>query len=255
MMRKELSERSDHIIALLSEEGALSAAELSERLAVSVQTIRADLRALDDAALVQRRNGRVRLRQQSENIGYHPRARMSRQEKQRIALAVKNLIPDGARVALGTGTTVEHCARFLASHKNLFVASNSIHAVCALQNASGVAVEMAGGSVRMRDLDMIGAAALEFYAKYRVDYAVFSCGGLSSSGAVLDYNSDEVLARKAIANCANTTILVADMEKADLDLACQHGHLWDYDFIVTTAELREDVVQNCARYDCQIISV
>lgn len=135
-MRRELSERSDRIIALLSEEGALSAAELSERLAVSVQTIRADLRTLDDAALVQRRNGKVRLRQQSENIGYHPRTRMSRQEKQRIALAAKNLIPEGARVALGTGTTVEYCARFLGSHKNIYDFSMScltLHILISLQ--------------------------------------------------------------------------------------------------------------------------
>ena len=130
-MRRNVTERRDEIIALLSENEALSAAELSAQLAVSVQTIRADLRDLDDAALVQRRNGHVRLRQQSENIGYLPREGISRQEKQRIALAVKNVIPDGARVALGTGTTVETCARFLGSHKNLFVASNSIHAVCA----------------------------------------------------------------------------------------------------------------------------
>ncbi|MBU2865660.1 DeoR/GlpR family DNA-binding transcription regulator [Pacificibacter marinus] len=252
-MRMDLSERSDRILALLSKDGPLSAMDLSKRLAVSVQTIRADLRSLDDAALVQRRNGTVRLRQQSENIGYLPRARLSRQEKQRIALAVKNLIPNGARVALGTGTTVEFCARFLASHQNLFVASNNIHAVCALQNASGVTVEMAGGAVRMRDLDLIGVAALEFYAKYRMDYAVFSCGGLSPSGAVMDYNSDEISARKAISSCAKTTILVADAGKADLDLACQHGHLWSYDIVVTTAKLAEETLQHCAQNACQII--
>lgn len=156
-MRPGVTERRDLIISLLSENEALSASELSDRLAVSVQTVRADLRDLDEAALVQRRNGKVWLRQQSENIGYLPREGIARQEKQRIALAVKGLIPDGARVALGTGTTVETCARFLASHKDLFVASNSIHAVCALQQAPGVAVELAGGTVRMRDLDMIGA--------------------------------------------------------------------------------------------------
>ncbi|WP_353350602.1 DeoR family transcriptional regulator [Aquicoccus sp. SU-CL01552] len=125
------------IIALLSEYDALSAVELSGRLAVSVQTVRADLRDLDEAAIVQRRNGKVRLRQQSENIGYLPREAIAQQEKQRIVPAVENRIPEGARVALGTGTTVEQCARFLASHENLFVASNSIHAVCALQNAPG----------------------------------------------------------------------------------------------------------------------
>lgn len=255
MRRTDLTQRRDSIITLLSQNDALSAAELSGRLSVSVQTIRADLRELDDAALVLRRNGKVRLRQQSENIGYLPRESIARQEKQRIALAVKNLIPTGARVALGTGTTVENCARLLASHENLFVASNSLHAVCALQNAAGVTVEMAGGAVRMRDLDLIGAAALEFFMKYRVDYAVFSCGGLSPSGAVMDYNSDEVTARKAISNCAKTTILVVDSGKANLDLACQHGHLWQYDIVVTSAELAADVIRNCTKNACRIIQV
>ena len=161
-MRLDLHGRRDAIIALLAENVSLSAADLSERLGVSVQTLRADLRDLDEAALVQRRNGRAQLRQQSENIGYLPREGIARKEKQRIALAVKNLIPDGARVALGTGTTVEQCARFLTSHGDLFVVSNSIHAVCALQNAPGIAVELAGGTVRMRDLDMIGVAAHQF---------------------------------------------------------------------------------------------
>lgn len=132
-----MAKRRDAIIALLSENGSLSAAEWSGRLGVSVQTVRADLRDLDAAALVRRRGGRVQLQQQSENIGYLPREAIARQEKQRIALAVKTLIPDGARVAPGTGTTVEQCARFLASHETLFAASNSIHAVCALQNAPG----------------------------------------------------------------------------------------------------------------------
>ncbi|PTQ73546.1 DeoR/GlpR family DNA-binding transcription regulator [Celeribacter persicus] len=255
MRRLDLTERRDRIIALLAENKELSAAELAECLSVSVQTIRTDLRDLDEAFLVQRRNGAARLRQQSENIGYLPRESLSRQEKQRIALAVKNLIPDGARVALGTGTTVEQCARLLASRKNLFVATNSIHAVCALQSALGAVVEIAGGAVRMRDLDMIGVASLEFFSKYRVDYAIFSCGGVSSSGAVMDYNSDEIAARKAIASCARRTILVADAGKNGLDLACQHGHLWDYDVIVTGAELAESVQRSCNQQDCQIIQV
>ncbi|SFJ21780.1 DeoR/GlpR family DNA-binding transcription regulator [Celeribacter neptunius] len=255
MRRLDLAERRDRIISLLSESGDLSAAELSERLSVSVQTIRTDLRDLDEAGLVQRRNGAARLRQQSENIGYLPRESISRQEKQRIALAVKNLIPDGARVALGTGTTVEHCARLLASRENLFVASNSIHAVCALQHAPGAVVEMAGGSVRMRDLDLIGMASFEFFSRYRVDYAVFSCGGLSASGAVLDYNSDEIAARKAIAGCARTRILVADTEKLGLDLACQHGQLWEYEVIVTGADLSEDLARRCAQEGCKLIRV
>ncbi|PIE09869.1 MAG: ArsR family transcriptional regulator [Rhodobacterales bacterium] len=254
-MRQAGKERRDQIIALLSSNETLSAAELSEHLNVSVQTVRADLRELDEAALVQRRNGQARLRQQSENIGYLPREGIARQEKQRIALAVKKLIPDGARVALGTGTTVEQCARLLASHSNLFVVSNSIHAVCALQNAPDVAVELAGGSVRMRDLDMIGTAAHKFFEKYRVDYSVFSCGGLSASGAVMDYNSEEVTAREAIDGCGNTSVLVVDSTKNGLDLACHTGVIWDFDVIVTGATFSESIMHSCARYGCNVVQV
>lgn len=254
-MQRDVIQRRDEIVALLSESETLSAIELSSELAVSVQTIRADLRDLDEAGLVQRRNGYVRLRQQSENIGYLPRESIARQEKQRIALAVKTLIPDGARVALGTGTTVETCARFLVSHKDLFVASNSIHAVCALQQAPGVAVELAGGTVRMRDLDMIGAPALEFFARYRVDYAVFSCGGLSEEGSVMDYNAEEMSARKAIAGCGKKSILVMDSTKNGLDLAFQMGHVWDVDVIVTGARFSTSIAESCSRHGCQIIQV
>ncbi|RPE66586.1 DeoR family transcriptional regulator [Pacificibacter maritimus] len=254
-MRRDVTQRRDEIIALLSENDALSASGLSTELAVSVQTIRADLRELDEAGLVQRRNGNVRLRQQSENIGYLPREGIARQEKQRIALAVKNLIPTSARLALGTGTTVENCARFLASHKDLFVASNSIHAVCALQQAPNITIELAGGTVRTRDLDMIGAPALEFFAQHSVDYAVFSCGGLSHTGCLMDYNSDEVAARKAITSCATTRILVIDSTKNGLDLPCQTGHVWDLDVIVTGAQLSTTLVENCEQHNCQVIQV
>ncbi|CAM3944001.1 DeoR/GlpR family DNA-binding transcription regulator [Phaeobacter inhibens] len=254
-MKRGVTQRRDTIISLLSENDMLSAMDLSFELDVSVQTIRADLRDLDEAGLVQRRNGTVRLRQQSENIGYLPREGIARQEKQRIALSVKNLIPDGARLALGTGTTVETCARFLASHKDLFVASNSIHAVCALQHAQGVAVELAGGAVRMRDLDMIGTPALEFFSKFNVDYAVFSCGGLSETGRVMDYNSDEVTARTAIANCAKNSILVMDSTKNGLDLTCQTGNVWDFDVVVTGATFSKPILQSCARHGCRVIQI
>jgi len=69
-VRGEVTQRRDEIIALLSKSETLSAIELSSELAVSVQTIRADLRDLDEAGLVQRRNGNARLR--LEPGAHHP---------------------------------------------------------------------------------------------------------------------------------------------------------------------------------------
>lgn len=255
MKRSDLTLRRDQIIALLAETGALSAQQLSERLKVSVQTIRADLRDLDEASLVQRRNGMARLRQQAENIGYLPRLTMSFGEKHRIAQAVQPRVTDGARVALGTGTTVAQCAQLLATRQALFVATNSLHAVMALQNAPQAQVEMAGGSVRLRDLDVISAPSSAFFARYRMEQAIFSCGGISESGAVLDYNSAEIAARQAIAACAKQTILVADSTKFGRDLPCQMQSLWDYDVVVTGADLPQKLRKKCAAAGCQIIQI
>lgn len=255
MRREDLNRRRDQIIALLAANGELTATDLAKRLDVSVQTIRTDLRDLDEASLVQRRSGIVRLRQQSENIGYSPRMSISRLEKQHIALAVKNLVDNGARVALGTGTTVELCANMLATKEDLFVATNNIHAVLALQLAPKAVVMIAGGTVRLRDLDMIGSASSDFFDNYRVDVAIFSCGGVSKSGEVLDYNSEEVAARKAIVDCAQETILVFDSEKYGRDLPCRLHNVWDYDKIVTWSEFGQDIREQCAKHGCEIVSM
>ncbi len=255
MRRGALNDRRDQIIALLSSRGEMSASDLATRLEVSVQTIRADLRDLDEASLVQRRNGNARLRQQSENIGYSPRMSISRTEKQHIALAVKNLIPNGANIALGTGTTVEHCAKLLATKENLFVATNSIHAVMAFQSAPDVEVVLAGGAVRLRDLDLIGSASTEFFANYRVDVAIVSCGGVSLAGEVLDYNNDEIAARRSMVACAKESILVFDSAKYDRDIPCRLHDVWDYDTIVTGAELSPELREKCASRGCRILEV
>lgn len=252
MKRTDLNQRRDRIIALLSENEELSASALSSRLDVSVQTIRTDLRDLDEAALVQRRNGAARLRQQAENIAYSPRLSASRVEKQRIAQVVQGLVDSGSRVALGTGTTVEQCARLLAIRQNLFVATNSIHVIVALQHAPGAVVEMAGGTVRLRDLDLVGCASKSFFEGFRMDLAIFSCGGISETGQVLDFNSDEIAARDAISKCAKQSILVVDSAKFGRDLPCQMKNIWDYDVVVTGAELSLAIQQKCVQAGCRV---
>lgn len=252
MRRKILSQRHDKIIALLADAGVLSAHQLSQQLGVSVQTIRTDLRDLDAAALVQRKNGAVRLRN-LENIAYAPRLDASSSEKKRIAVAIASLIGDGARIALGTGTTVEHCARELAGLQDLFVVTNSIHAVMALQHAPRAVIELAGGTVRLRDLDVINTTVRDFFAGFRMDYAIFSCGGLSKSGDIVDYNSDEITARTSVSDCAKQKILVVDSAKYGRDLPCVMHQIWDYDVVVTEAELSKEIRQKCRQAGCRII--
>ncbi|MBY6006136.1 DeoR/GlpR family DNA-binding transcription regulator [Salipiger bermudensis] len=253
MSSDEAARRRDQIVNLLSAYGELSAKAMAEMLQVTVQTIRSDLRALDDAALVRRRHGLARLAIPQENIGYQPRLAVSRSEKERIGAAVAALVPDGASIALGTGTTVEAVARALAGHEALSVATNNLHAVLALRAAPKISVSLAGGRVRMRDLDLIGAEASEFYGNLRLQYAVFSVGGVSLEGDLLDFNMDEVRARRAIAGCAGHRILVVDHAKIGRAAGVAMGQLSELDTVVCGGALPETLISACKDAGTRVI--
>lgn len=253
MSSDEAARRRDQIINLLSAYGELSAKAMAAMLDVTVQTIRSDLRSLDDAALVRRRHGLARLAIPQENIGYQPRLAVSRTEKERIGAAVASLLPNGASVALGTGTTVEAIARALSGHEQLSVATNNLHAVLALRAARDISVSVAGGRVRMRDLDLIGAEASEFYETLRMQFAVFSVGGVSLGGDLLDFTMDEVRARRAIAACASHRILVIDHAKIDRAAGFAMGHVSDLDTVVCGGALPEALTSACREAGTRIV--
>ena len=226
---------------------------MADMLGVTVQTIRSDLRALEDAALVRRRHGSASLAIPTENMGYQPRLAVSRGEKQRIGAAVASLVPNGASVALGTGTTVEAVARALAGHDRLSVATNNLHAVLALRAAPDISVSLAGGRVRMRDLDLIGAEASEFYDSARMQFAVFSVGGVTLEGELLDFTMDEIRARRAIAGCATHRILVVDHVKIDRIAGFAMGHLSDLDTVVCGSAIPETLTSACKASGTRIV--
>lgn len=243
MKNTDIARRHDRILSLLASHASLSAAALAERLSVTVQTIRSDLRMLDEEGAIRRRHGSAHLLKPGDNIGYQPRMAISRDEKVRIGEAVAGVIPPGASVALGTGTTVEACARALARHEGLTVFTNNLHVVLALQMAPKVSVSVAGGSVRLRDLDVIGSESVEFFARLRPDYAVFSVGGISPSGDMLDFTMEEVRARRAIFDCARHRILVADQSKIARAAPHAHGKLWAVETVVCGRDLPGEIQQ------------
>ncbi|MDS9470049.1 DeoR/GlpR family DNA-binding transcription regulator [Paracoccus sp. MBLB3053] len=239
MRQSEISRRRDLIVNLLSSYGELSAGSLADMLKVTVQTVRADLRALDEGGLVRRRHGVANLATPTENLSYQPRLAVSRAEKDRIGAAVAELIPAGASVAMGTGTTVEACARALARHEGLTVFTNNIHAVLALRAAPGISLSLAGGVVRLRDLDFVGAESTEFFSRIKPDHAIYSLGGVAENGQLLDFNMDEIRARRAIHDCARNRIIVIDHTKIGRLAHYSQGLLWDAETIVCSGALPE----------------
>ncbi|RCK53636.1 DeoR family transcriptional regulator [Thalassospira profundimaris] len=243
-----IENRRDRIVALVKSCGFMAVEELARRFDVSVQTIRTDLRDLQEQGRIFRRHGKAGPAPTPDNTSYENREVWNRNGKRALATQLTNLIPEGCTIAIGTGTTAELAAQSLSQHRNLTVLTNNIHVVLTLQNAPGVTLRLSGGTVRTRDLDVIGADSADFFGCYHAEFGIVSVGGMTPEGDLMDFNMDEVRARRALVQCCDHAILLVDDRKIGRNALCRDGHAGDFKTVILNSPpsdaLQKRLVQN-----------
>jgi DeoR/GlpR family transcriptional regulator of sugar metabolism len=130
-------ERQTQILFLLNQNGSLSVAEVVERFSISEATARRDLESLASQGKIQRvHGGAIAIQQAPPELPVLERQSEQSDEKQRIGKAAAALVPDGASVFLGSGTTVLEIAR--VEHTNLTIITNSLSVINTLANIPGL---------------------------------------------------------------------------------------------------------------------
>ncbi|WP_259781546.1 DeoR/GlpR family DNA-binding transcription regulator [Aestuariispira ectoiniformans] len=240
-------DRRDAIVKYVTENGATALSFLADHFAVSVQSIRNDVRQLTEEGLLFRRHGDVAPPPFRDNIGYDQRGIWNLSGKIHIAELAAGLLPDNCSISLGTGTTVEQVALHLRNHQNLDILTNNLHIVVPLCSWDNCNLLLAGGHVRKRDQDIIGADALDFFSRYRCDFSIVSVGGLGEDGALYDFNDDEVHSRRGQFDHSNTRILVVDSRKFDRRALCQNGTVADFDYLICDRKPPQAVLDCAAK--------
>lgn len=230
----QLSERQTQILDFLNlKGGTLSSQEITERLNVSVQTIRKDLNELDELGLVKRVHGGITQPTQRQNLSFSKRQIINLEEKQKIALDVAAFLPKDSSVFLGIGTTPEQIAQALIPHPGLTVITNNLNATLALCQNPNIEILMVGGRVRHQDQDVVGEEATNFFRRYQVNYGIVGVGGIGAQGHLLDFSLEESHLTQTILNNSDHTLLVADHYKYLRSAPVKSGHLQQIDKFFT----------------------
>lgn len=190
----------------------LPIAEVADRLGISAETARRDIRALVDAGSAVRSHGAVGLAGQTGEAPFDRRMRENAAAKRAIARAVAAGIGDGASVMLDTGTTTSFIARELLHHRQLTVVTNSSDIARILATVNGNRVYMAGGELRRDSGAALGASALEFIGRFSVEHAVISAGAVDAGG-VMDFDLQEAEFARAVLACGARRIVATDATK------------------------------------------
>jgi DeoR family transcriptional regulator, glycerol-3-phosphate regulon repressor len=214
---------------------------LAERLNVSEETIRRNIKVLEENGLVTKVHGGVQLKDHAIEQPLHFRMNENAEAKRLIAAEVADMIPDGDTLFLDIGSTTAFIAVALQKHQNLFVVTNSIAVANALATRNNNRVFFAGGALRSHDGGAFGAEAVDYIRHFRVRLAILSVAAVDATSGFMLQDMEEAEFSRAAARQADQRMIVADAGKFGRTAPIIIDDRTRYDQLVTNAAPPDDI--------------
>ncbi|NKY41203.1 DeoR family transcriptional regulator [Cellulomonas septica] len=207
-------ERHQQILARARAEGRVDVTALADELDVTPETIRRDLTALERHGLVRRVHGGAI---PVERLGFEPgiadREGLLAGEKERIAKAALDELPDGGAVIFDAGTTTVRLAELLPNDRELTVVTHALPVATVLATRPGITLHLVGGTVRGRTLAAVGTWAVRALDDIHADVAFVGTNGLSVEHGLTTPDLAEAAVKRALVTNARRTVVLADHTK------------------------------------------
>ena len=232
----QLSKRHSEILRILREDGTCSIIELSQRLSVSLETVRRDVKPLAQSGEILKMHGAVALPYQMGEAPFERRMRENAEAKKAIARQAASHIKDGDSVMMDTGTTTSLLARELLKKRGLTIVTNSSDIARTLATVNGDTVFMAGGELHGDNGAAFGPSAIEFIQRFKVHHAIISIGAVDINNGMMDYRLDEAEFAATVLSRGDNAMIISDHTKfgrSGLVKVCEYS---DVDILITDQE-------------------
>lgn len=236
-------ERQSRIVTQARAEGRVEVARLAAELDVTPETIRRDLTTLERRGVLRRvHGGAIPL----ERLGFEPgidtRASVMTAEKERIAKAALDQLPDEGSILIDAGTTTARLAEALPRDRELTVVTNGLDIAVQLASQPNVTVLALGGRVRGRTLATVDVWAMQTLESTFVDVAFMATNGISVERGLTTPDPTEAAVKRAMIGSARRAVLLADHTKVGNDHLMRFADLGDIDTFVTDAQIDRDLL-------------
>lgn len=209
-MKDLLSKRQNLILDMLDGLEGVPVTEISNRLDLSVVTIRTELRDLETKGLVYRSSGRV---YNNLNVPMQFRFKKNLKEKTAIAKEAASLVNENDSIMICQGSTAALVPNFLANKKGINIITNSFQALEVCKRNKEFEISIIGGKYYPL-LDANGGVnALEQLNNYFVDILFISADGVSLDFGVSTAKEENSQLIKKMSEHAEKTVLLVDSSK------------------------------------------
>jgi len=244
-------QRREEILRRIQRHGYVSASQLSDEYNVDPSTIRRDLEALSRMGLVMRSHGGASMRTESVDLAYDVKLERRVVQKRAIAQAAAAQIEEGTSAVIDSGSTTLEVARALRGRLGLTVVTDDLRVSAELAGHGDVRLIVTGGEVMPSFYTLIGERAAETIRQYQVDVAIIGVDAVDPQGLMLT-NSFEVPLKRAMIECADRVVVVADSSKLGSRALVRVASLDEVDLVITDEGLDAALV---SQYSVKILRV
>lgn len=248
------AERQQRLGQQVRQDGRLDVAAAAEEFAVAPETIRRDLAALERQGLVRRvYGGAILLERRDFEPAVNQRDRTRAAEKDRIAHAALDLLPERGTVLVDAGTTTSRFAGMLPSGRDLTMVTNALPVASQLVARDIGDLHMLGGRVRGTTLAAVESWALDVLHTLTVDVGFFGTNGFSVARGCTTPDSAEAAVKAAMIRACRRRVLLTDHSKYGDDQFARFADLNEIDVVVCDDGLDEQVVTELGEAGVEVV--
>lgn len=229
-------ERRSRIMSTLYEKRSILVQEAAASFGVTEETIRRDLKELENQGLLSRTyGGAVLLDDTNTEAPLKVREGINIEGKNAIGRHAAGMVNDGDVVLLDASTSSLYVAKHIKNKKGLTVITNAERIILELSSCSDMTLISTGGILRSKSLSYVGRATENAISNYYANKLFFSCKGFSPKRELTDSNEQESEIRKTMIRCSNQVIFLCDHTKFDKVGYVNTARLADVNTIITDA--------------------
>ncbi|MBO8196852.1 DeoR/GlpR family DNA-binding transcription regulator [Streptomyces smyrnaeus] len=250
------AERQRQIVGTARRLGSVEVAQLAEELGVAKETVRRDLRVLEEHGLLRRTHGGA---YPVESAGFETtlayRTTMHVPEKRRIASAAVELLGDAETVFIDEGFTPQLIAEALPRDRQLTVVTASLPVASVLATAGDFTVLLLGGRVRGGTLAAVEHWTTKMLAGFVIDLAFVGANGISREHGLTTPDPAVSEVKAQAMRAARRRIFAGLHTKFGAVSFCRFAEVGDFEALVTSTSLPAPEAHRYAMRGPQVIRV
>ncbi len=245
-------ERHQTILTQVELHNRVLLTDIAERLDVSIDTVRRDVKELDQESKLRKVHGGA------ISLGYTTNSTRNNNiyaltQKITIAEKAATLLKNGAVIFIDGGTTCIEFARIIPSDIQLTCFTLSLPVAMELNNKPNVDVIFVGGQISKEAQISIGARATNMLSEIKVDYSFIGTGYVDVSFGLTDFDWDIVQVKKAVIKASKKAVLLCISEKLNSQHRYKICDINTIDIMVTELDSNDDQLRLFRNQDVRII--